>query len=337
MRTFALSLLLAGFLHTLVSNYTSLLAADAETGSIILQVQWYPQAQFAGYLAAVEKGFYKEAGLDEVKIEWFITGAPPLQRLSEGQIDFCTAWLSQGIAAYAEGEDIVNIAQLMQKSSLMLVARKESGIRRPEDMTGKRVGVWADFWVQFDAFFRKFDVRPDLIKQSYSIAPFLRGAVDVVSAMYYNEYHRLLEAGLREDELIAFRFSDYGMNFPEDGIYCRAETRRDQPELCTAFVSASIRGWAWALSNEKEALDVVMKYCDRAHMPTNRNHQRWMLRAMGESIRYRVGTDPENWGALDTDAYENVSKILIQHKVINSAPSYEELYRPAMQGGGTTP
>ncbi len=318
----------------LAGGATAGLAAGPEAEvrkPVTLQLQWRPQAQFAGYILAKEKGFFKEAGLPEVELRWFYEGDPPLKLVLEGRADFCTAWLSQAIALRAKGEPLVNIAQVMQKSAMMLVAHRGSGITRPADMAGRRVGLWgADFDVQPMAFFRKFSVQPEVVIQSYSMAPFLRRAVEIASAMYYNEYHKLMEAGLRAEDIVTFFFSDFGMNFPEDGLYCTETTRRDRASVCLALTSASIKGWAYAAAHEVEALDIIMKYCTEAQLATNRNHQRWMLRAMVELIQHRVGRESARWGALLVEDYDTVAKLLKEQGLIRQAPRYEDFYRPAL-------
>lgn len=304
---------------------------------VIFQVHWRPQAQFAGYIMAQEKGFFAQAGAGGVKIEYYLGGATPLERLCAGQTSFCTAWLAPAIRERSQGRNIVNLAQIMQRSSMMLVARKDSGIREPNDLTGRRVGMWgADFDVQANAFFAKFGAKPAIVAQDFSITPFLRGAVEVASAMYYNEYHKMLEAGLRPEDLRVFLLSDYGMDFPEDGIYCTQEALAKDPALCAAVAAASIRGWAYALSHEDETLDVVMKLSLDQRISTNRNHQRWMLRAMGQFIRYRVGDDPAGWGSLSPQAYADVAKVLTDQGMIARTPPFGE-FRPAVASGARQP
>ena len=319
----------------------SIPAHSEDLKPVTLQLQWRPQAQFAGYMVAQEKGFYKEAGLPSVELLWYSEGDPPMKRMLDGKVDFCTAWLSQAITVRAKGEKIVNIAQITQKSALMLVARRTSGIVKPQDMTGRRVGLWgADFDVQPLAFFKKLNIQPKVVPQSYSMTPFLRGAVDVASAMYYNEYHKLMEAGLSADEIQPFFFSDFGLNFPEDGLYCTEAERRDRAQTCFAMVSASIKGWAYAAKNEAETLDMVMSYCDRAQLATNRNHQRWMLRAMIELIQHRVGKESAQWGTLLPGEYENVANVLRQQGFIQEVPRYDDFYQPAIAavaGGAKRP
>jgi len=91
-------------------------------------VQWFPQAQFAGYIVAHEKGFYDEAGIDATIL--FSDGTDsPLQEVLDKRIEFCTGWLSQTIKIRSENKPIINICQILQKSSLMLVAKKRAGLK----------------------------------------------------------------------------------------------------------------------------------------------------------------------------------------------------------------
>ena len=310
----------------------------AEPKPVVLQLHRLPQSQFAGYLVAKEKGFFREAGLPNVKVEWWTGGDPPVERVLHENIEFCTGRLAQMIPISARGRHIVNIAQIVQKSAGMLVTHRASGILKPADMAGRRVGLWGGGRdVQAEAFFKKFGVEPKTVLQSDSMVPFLCRALDVASATYYDEYHKLLEAGARAEDLQIFPFADYGMNFPEDGIYCTAATRQFRSKECLAIVSASIKGWAYALAHEAEALDVVMKYCYSAHMLTSRNHQRWMLRAMAELIQHRVGSDSARWGTLRREDYDRVAKVLLEQRAIAVIPFYDLFHKPALSDKGGNP
>ena len=310
----------------LILLYTAVLQGQTRK-SISLMVQWFPQAQFAGYIVAHEKGFYDEAGIDATIL--FSDGTDsPLQEVLDKRIEFCTGWLSQTIKIRSENKPIINICQILQKSSLMLVAKKESGIETAKDFEDKIVSNWGgDFSIQPIAFFQKQNIQPEVIPQSFRIDGFLVGAIDVTLAMYYNEYHKILQAGIDEDELVTFFFTDYDLNFPEDGIYCREETLQNDPEMCKNFIDATIKGWAYAFQNKEETLDIVMKYCREYHMQTNRSHQRWMLGAIETAVTYQVGDDPKNWGTLKENDYYTVAKELLNQKLITTIPAYKDFYK----------
>ncbi|MCK4357156.1 MAG: ABC transporter substrate-binding protein [Candidatus Cloacimonetes bacterium] len=308
---------------------TSILFSNETTTKkpIILEVQWFPQAQFAGYIMAFEKGFFEAEGLD-VKIKFSDGEDSPIECVLEGEVDFCTAWLSQAITMKSEGKPLVNICQIFQKTTLMLITKKKSGILTPQDMNGKRVGYWGgDFSIQAKAFLRKFKIKADLIPQSFSIDAFLAEAVDVTSAMFYNEYHKIIQSGIDEDEMLPFFFSDYELNFPEDGIYCTENTYNSNPELCKTMREAIISGWEYAFSHQEETLDKIMEYCRDFHLQTNKAHQRWMLWAVITAITYQVGEESSNWGILKKNDFLQVADELKEQNFIKKIPDYENFYK----------
>lgn len=286
---------------------------------------WLPQAQFAGYYVAKEKGFYNENGLDVTIVDGGPDN-PPFKLLEDGSVDFCVMWLSTAIEKRSYGIKIVNISQILQKSGLMLVAKRSSGIFKPEDIKDKKVGLWsADFEIQPRAFFKKYGISPAIIPQSYTINLFLQGGVDVASAMWYNEYHTIINSGYDPEELTAFFFYDYGLNSPEDGIYAREETVKSDPNTCKAFAAASMKGWIYAFSHIDEAVGIVMKYMNKAHLPATIVHQKWQL----ERIRdlSLVNGSYKNFGKLSESDFNEVAKGLKESRLIDSIPDFGSFYK----------
>ncbi len=146
-----------------------------------------------------------------------------------------------------------------------------------------------------------------------------------MSAMWYNEYHTILNSGLNVDDLTLFFFSRLGLNFPEDGIYCTEETLRKDPELCEAFVRASIQGWLYAFAHQDEALEIVMKHAKAAHTGTNKAHQRWMLARMKDLII--PDGDTSILGKLNPTEYALVGDILKDFRLIDRVPRFADFYR----------
>jgi len=303
-------------------------AVSVASRRIVFQTHWYPQSQFAGYMMALEKGFFRREGVTNLEIRWSAAGQRPFDLLAEGKVDYCTGWLADAIVEKDRGLPLVNLAQVIPQSSLMLITWRQSGIDTPQKLTGKRVGLWGgNFDVPATAFFRKYGIRPIVVPQSTSMVPFLRGAVDVASAMHYNEYHKLIEAGVSPDELHSFRFADHGFVFPEDGIYCTAQTSAERANVSAAVVRACRQGWEYALANEAETLDVVMENCRAVNVRTNRNHQRWMLRSIRAAMRRPDSLQPVPWGSLSEAAYSEVVRLLLDQALIEEAPDFREFHR----------
>lgn len=305
---------------------TTFLASEETTlKKVSFLPQWAPQSQFAGYYVAYEKGIYKKYGLDITIIQGG-PDSPPARMLEDGSVDFTTLWLSSAIRENSRGAKIVNIAQIMQKSALMLIAKKSSGICKPEDINNKKVSLWGDiFRIQPLAFFKKFDLTVTIIPQSYSVDMFLRDGVDVTSAMWYNEYHTILNSGYDPEDLTTFFYYDYGLNFPEDGIYVNEDYFEKNPELCRSFVRASLEGWQYAFDHPEEALDIILKYMELAHLPANRAHQKWMLEKMKDLMM--IGNSTKLSGRLSESDYIHVSNCLKENGFINSISEFNDFYK----------
>jgi NitT/TauT family transport system substrate-binding protein len=294
-------------------------AWGAELKKATLLPQWFPQAQFAGYYVAFEKGFYRKHGID-LKI---LRGGPERsfrETLASGKAVFATHFLSTGIQQRSKGLRIVSIGQIVQRSGLMLVAKKAGGIRTPADLNGKRVSLWPDFELQPRAFFRKYNLQVEVLPQTYTLNLFLRDGVDAASAMWYNEYHSILSAGLDEDELTTFFFERHGLNFPEDAVFCLEDTWFRDSALCCAFMKATIEGWQYTFANPDEALDIVMKYVEEAMINTSRTHQKWMLARMRDIILPQGKSG--SLGRLNEADYQTVSQELQRAGIIKNFPPY---------------
>lgn len=305
-------------------------AAAAAGDQVSFIPQWTPQSQFAGYYVALEKGFYADRGLD-VKILRGGPDFPPSELLPAGKADFGTMFLTTAIVKRAEGVRLINIGQIVQRSALMLVARKSSGIKVPADMNGKKVALWGDeFQIQPRAFFQQQHLTVKILRQGTTMNLFLRGGVELASAMWYNEYYRIHQAGIDPEELTTFLLADYGLKFPEDGIYCLESTFQKDPRKCINFVQASIAGWQYAFAHPDEALDIVMKYVDVAHLPTNRPQQKWMLERMQDVIQ-PPGTDIP-MGCLEEETYNQVARELKNYGFIDKIPDFHQFYRNCGSG-----
>ncbi|KUG29250.1 hydroxymethylpyrimidine abc transporter, substrate-binding component [hydrocarbon metagenome] len=317
---------LAGLLMTLlgVLAVSCPPAAAQELKKAVLIPQWEPQAQFAGYYVALAKGFYRQRGVDMTILRGG-PKSPPSTLVADGRATFGTFFLATALRLRSEGLPLVNICQLVRRSSLLLIAKKDSGILAPKDLDGRKVSMWgAEFRLQQETFFRDAGVRVVPKPQGFTVDLFLRGGVDAVSGMLYNEYHTILNSGFDPEELTVFSMDEHGLNFPEDGIYCLDTTWRDDPGLCRAVAEASVEGWTWAFANPEQALDIVMSHVNAANLPTNRMHQKWMLARMKDIIMPPGVTAPI--GSLSQAEFDAVVTAMSRAHILSDIPPYEAFY-----------
>ncbi len=304
---------------------TSAFSDNDELKEVSFLPQWIPQAQFAGYMMALEKGLYERAGLDVDLLEGG-PGKNPMAYLLNREATFGTSWLATGIEERALGLPVVCIGQILQRTALMLVADRTRGVTKLQDLAGKKVALWVGpFGLQPTLYLNGKGIHVQNLANYSSIELFLRHGVIATWAMWYNEYHLILNSGFNPDELTVFDLKDSAFDFPEDGLYCLEETYRKDPGMCAAFAAASIKGWLYAFKHKEETLDVVMRYAEAAYTGTNRAHQRWMLSRMEDLIL--PGGRKQTAGKLDLKDYVAVGEALQENRIINEIPPLREFYK----------
>ncbi|MFZ4520225.1 MAG: ABC transporter substrate-binding protein [Bacteroidales bacterium] len=290
-----------------------------------LMPYWVTSAQFSGYYMGIEKGIFRKHGID-LEILPFDPFKSTKKDIETGHADFAILWLANAIGLASQGVDIVNIAQLSYRSSLMLLAKKSSGIQKISDLNGKKAAIWSGFELQPKALFAKYNLDVKMVPIGSTNTLFLLDAVDVINANWFDEYHSILNNGYDSNELVPFFFADYGLNFPEDGIYCLSKKTRSDPGLCYDFVTATLESWDYAFKHPDETLDVVIRIAKKENRPVNQSHQRWML------SRYRELYIPKGEKSINTKLlardYDNVNNIMLSSKLISSVIPFNNFYMP---------
>ena len=273
-------------------------AAFAE--KITLQLKWVTQAQFAGYFVAQEKGYYKAAGLD-VTIKPGGPNIAPEQVIAGGGADVIVDWMPAALASREKGNKLVNIAQPFKASGMMLTCRKETGITKPEDFKGKTLGVWF-FGNEYPFLSWMSHLKlpttggkdgVTVLQQGFNVDPLLQKQADCISTMTYNEYHQVLEAGIKPEDLVVFKYEDQGVSTLEDGLYVEEDKLKDPAFVATMakFVKASEMGWADARKDTKGAVAAVLK--NDASGSQTEAHQTSMMEEVNKLTEGSDGTlDP---------------------------------------------
>jgi NitT/TauT family transport system substrate-binding protein len=286
------------------------LASAAQAAEkVTLQLKWVTQAQFAGYYVAKDKGFYEAEGLD-VTIKPGGPDVAPEQVIAGGGADVIVDWMPAALAAREKGSPLVNIAQPFKRSGLMLTCRKETGITKPEDFKGKTLGVW--FYgneYPFLAWMSKLGLKTDgsdvtVLKQGFNVDPLLQKQADCISTMTYNEYWQVIEAGVKADDLVVFKYEDQGVATLEDGLYVMEDKLKDPKfvETMAKFVKASMQGWDYAREHPDEAVKIVLD--NDASGAQTEQHQTTMVQ---EVNKLTEGSD----GKLDVAAAERTVETLL--------------------------
>lgn len=236
-------------------------AAGRSLETVTLQLKWKHQFQFAGYYAALEKGFYRQAGLD-VTIVAAIEGEESTDRVISGAADFGIA-MSDLVSLRAKGRPVVALASIYQHSPLILLAPNTSGIENIHGLKGKRVALEAHA-EELLAYFESEGVPASkmvIFPHEYDISTLIAGHVDAISAYSTDEPFMLLKQGIKYS---TFSPRAGGIDFYGDTLFTTENMVREKPERVSAFLEASLNGWKYALENTDEIIDLILtKYTQR--------------------------------------------------------------------------
>jgi NitT/TauT family transport system substrate-binding protein len=300
---------------------------------VTLQLKWVTQAQFAGYYAALDQGYYEEEGLD-VTIKPGGPDITPEQVVASGGADFGIDWMPSLLATRDKGGNLVNIAQVFARSAMLELAWKDSGISDISDLRGKKVGVWCcgnEF--ELLAALNKNGINPKdksdvtMVNQPFSMDLFLQRQVDAAAAMTYNELAQVLaqknpDTGKQYSlaDINVMSMEEAGTAMLEDGIFVRGDwiEEEDNQDVAKRFLKASFRGWIFCRDNPDECLQIVLD-----NGPTlGEAHQRWML----NEINALIWPSENGIGIMDEADFKRTADISLQQKVI-SKPATEDAYR----------
>ena len=317
-------------------------APGGETASVQLQLQWAPQAQFAGYFAAVEQGYYTEENLDVEILDGGPDVVPQQVGSAEDGPEFTISWVPKVLEARAAGSDLVNVAQIFQRSGTLSVAWADSGISSPADFADKRVGVW-DFGNEFEvtaaasAEGLEQDVDYEKVTQSFDMLAFLARDIDVAEAMIYNEYAQVLEAEnpdtgelYQPDDMTVIDYNEVGTAMLQDAIFARAAWLAEEgnEDVTERFLRASFRGWIFCRDNPDECVE----YTTAAGSTLGAGHQAWMM----NEINPLIWPSPDGIGMLDSGLWQQTVDISLESGIIAEAPSDDafrtDLAEAALEG-----
>jgi NitT/TauT family transport system substrate-binding protein len=301
-------------------------SAPAELTKVSLQLQWAPQAQFAGYFAAKDQGYFEAAGLDVAILDGGPTVVPQQVGSAPDGPEFTISWVPKVLEAREAGSDLVNIAQIFQRSGTLSVSWKDSNITKPADFKGKKVGVW-DFGNEFEvtAGAKKAGLEQgtdyEKVIQPFDMTLLLSKQIDVAEAMIYNEYAQVLEATNPESgelyqptDLNVINWNDEGVAMLQDALFARAAwlAEAGNEDIAKAFLKASFQGWVFC----RESPDDCIQSTVDAGSQLPAGHQRWMM----NEINPLIWPSPAGIGMMDAALWQQTVDVSLGAGVIKAAP-----------------
>jgi NitT/TauT family transport system substrate-binding protein len=291
-----------------VAASSGALAADAVT----VQLKWVPQAQFAGYYMAAAKGYYKDAGLD-VTIKPGGPDIAPTQVLAGKQADIVVDWMPSAMASREAGVPLVNVAQIFDKSGLMLTCKKKSGVATPKDFKGKTLGVWYGgneypFLNWMNKLGYKADTDIKILKQGFNVDPLLQDQAACISTMIYNEYWQVVDAGVKEKDLVTFFYEKEGVSTLEDGLYVLEPNLKDPAFVARMgkFLKATLKGWDAAVKDPEGAAKAVV-----AADTSGSANMKVQKRQMENVAKLISNAGTKKIGYLEPAAFDRTIKVLL--------------------------
>ena len=303
---------------------TSKCTAPADGTKVKLQLQWFTQAQFAGYYAAVAQGFYKKAGLDVTILEGGVD-ITPQKVLADGGADFAISWVPKSLQSREGGAQITDIAQVYQRSGTLQVSMKDKNITDAKGYKGQKIGNWG-FGNEYEIFaaLTKAGLDPakdvTLVQQNFDMKGLLDGSIDAAEAMIYNEYAQVLEAKNAKTgalftpaDLNVVSYEKEGVGMLQDAIWAD-QAKLSDPAYCgkaIAFVKASLEGWAYCRDNADKCRDIVVSKGSKL----GASHQLWQM----NEVNKLIWPATNGIGVIDTAAWDRTIGIASGTKNLDGA------------------
>lgn len=280
--------------------------------TVDLQLRWLPQFQFAGYYAAVEKGFYAEEGLN-VRIH---PGAPdrqPVKEVLSGRAQYAEG-NSEVLLARLQGKPLVALAAIFQHSASVLLALRKSGIQSPHDLMGKKV-MFMDSRNDPDFLTMLLNEGVSagnltIIPSSYNFNDLIDGKVDAFNSYLTNEPYFLMQRGI---EYTVINPRNYGVDFYSDILFTTEDELRNNPRRVAAMRRATIKGWRYAMDHTDEIIDLL---ASKYQVKKAREH----LVFEAEAMRSLILPELIEIGHMNPERWRHMADTFVQARIIQ--PGY---------------
>lgn len=292
--------------------------ADGKSETIRLQLKWKNAFQFAGYYAALEMGYYEEAGLDVSIIEQQGQKSP-LQTLLDGEAEYAVTG-ADILLLRAKGDPVIALATIFQHSPYAFLVRADSGIKKVEDFAGLRVmlGLGAQDAALHATMRRAGIGLDDIIHQptNFDAHSLIRDETDVFSAYITDQGFSLNAAGVEGRFLLP---KQYGVDFYGDVLATTEKEANLHPKRTRAFRDASLRGWDYALNHPEKSITLILeKYNTQGLSREHLEYEMQVSRELIQPLLVQIGyMNPARW--------DHIKSIFVELGFITSSSSIDGL------------
>ena len=232
-------------------------AQEKKLSKVSLQLHWKYQFEFAGFIAAREKGFYKDAGLN-VELKEYEFGQNIIKDVSSGKSNY-GIYNSNILVEYIKKEPIQLISSYFKRSALVLITKPD--IKYPKDLIGKKIMAAGknDFDLNFNYIFSLQKIKIDdlhLIPHSFDVKDFAEDKVDAMTAFISDQPYKLDKLNIKYNIINPSEYGLFNLQLELFTSDKEASLHRDRTE---AFKKASLRGWQYALNNPEEIIEIILK------------------------------------------------------------------------------
>jgi len=274
-------------------------------GAVILELKWKHAFQFAGYYAAVEKGFYREAGIN-VTLAQHLTAKSPTDVLLEGGADYATTGM-EVVIHRANNEPVVALAAIFQHSPMAFLVTDASGIERAEEFRGRRLMIQKTYQdIALMATLRKVGISENdyqHIPTTFDALSLVRDEADVFGGYITDQGFYLAEMGTPNHYILP---RHYGIDFYGDVLVTSEKEIANHPKRVSEFLKASLKGWEYALRHQEEIIELILEKYNTQNK--SREHLQFEARESRDLIQpILVGI-----GHMNPARWEHVRKVFVE-------------------------
>lgn len=316
----------------LLATAAGLPGAASAQEAVQLRTDWLPHGVHSIFFTALEKGLYKQRGLDVTIVDGSGSGAT-VQTVGTKVDTFGYVSASSVLTAVPKGVPVVSVAALARSDAFTLIVKEDGPIHAPRDLAGKTIATTAGAFdgMLMPAFLTKVGLDPQSVTMlnvdaAGKLGVFISGNADAVVQSAWFNLPVLKAAG---HKVRGFQWKDNGIDLPGYVLVAHSSTVEEKPEMTRAFVEATLEALAYAHDNPDEAIENLAKHRPDANINKDvAKEQLLAFRDYYDSAR-TVGK-PAGWQSLED--WSDAQELLVENGVITTPVDPARFFTNAFAG-----